>query len=248
LDFAEAWIGPPNDFSGAVDITAELHLPDESIADRRRLRLEWSAPTAASPEGTATVLELAALASPADQGGPHLIDDPAKVLGRIQVAAPSVPVEAATTLMPVLAEPDVMVRGANVSPLPRQVAPTVGVASAHPSISAQGVADLAASSAMPRSPQLDPEQIEVLVERGKHFIASGDLVAARIVLRRASESRDASAAFALGSTYDPAVLRDLKAYGVAPDLELARGWYEKAKEFGSGEAQRRIQILAKPGS
>jgi len=28
-EFAEAWIGPPKDFSGAVDITAELHLPDQ---------------------------------------------------------------------------------------------------------------------------------------------------------------------------------------------------------------------------
>jgi hypothetical protein len=40
----DTWIRPPANFSGAVDITVELHLPDQSIADRRRLRLEWAAP------------------------------------------------------------------------------------------------------------------------------------------------------------------------------------------------------------
>jgi TPR repeat protein len=48
----------------------------------------------------------------------------------------------------------------------------------------------------------------------------------------------------LGSTYDPLILRKLKTFGFAPDLEMARGWYEKAKELGSEEAQQRIQILA----
>ena len=101
---------------------------------------------------------------------------------------------------------------------------------------------------MARTPQVDREQIAILVERGKHLIASGDLTAARVVLRRAAESKDAAAALALGSTYDPVILRELKTFGFAPDLEMARGWYEKAKEFGSEEAQRRIQILARSGS
>jgi TPR repeat protein len=100
---------------------------------------------------------------------------------------------------------------------------------------------------MPRTPQLDREQIAILVERGKHFIASGDLAAARVVLRRAAESKDAEAALALGSTYDPLILRKLKTFGFAGDLEVARGWYEKAKELGSEEAQQRIQILARLG-
>jgi TPR repeat protein len=101
---------------------------------------------------------------------------------------------------------------------------------------------------MPRTDQLDREQIATLVERGKAFIAAGDLAAARVVLRRAAESRDAVAALALGYTYDPVILRELKAVGFAPDVEIARGWYERAMEFGSEEAQRRIQILARLGS
>jgi TPR repeat protein len=101
---------------------------------------------------------------------------------------------------------------------------------------------------MQQIPQLDREQIAILVERGKHLIASGDLAAARVVLRRAAESKDAEAALVLGSTYDPVILRELKTFGVASDLEMARGWYEKAKELGSEEAQRRIQILARSGS
>ena len=86
-----------------------------------------------------------------------------------------------------------------------------------------------------------------MIERGNHLIRSGDLAAARVVLRRAAESKDAAAALALGSTYDPVVLRELKAFGFAPDLEIARNWYEKANEFGSQEAERRIQILTRPG-
>ena len=84
----------------------------------------------------------------------------------------------------------------------------------------------------------------MLVKRGKDFIANGDLAAARLVLQRAAESRDAEAALSLAATYDPLVLRELKVYGFAADVALARVWYEKAKEFGSTEAPRRLEILA----
>jgi hypothetical protein len=249
-EFAEVWIGPPKDFSGAVDITAELHLPDQSIADRRRFRLEWSALTAPAPEDGATPLEPAALASSADQAAPRLVDGSAKSLGRLQGAddPSSAPVDAAANLVPAPAGPSVMVQSPSVQPVPAQAAPALVVASAHPPTSAPSGASPLGPSAMPRTPQLDREQIAILVERGKHLIANGDLAAARVVLRRAAESKDAAAALALGSTYDPQVLRELKAFGFAPDLEMARGWYDKAKEFGSEEAQRRIQILARPGS
>lgn len=84
----------------------------------------------------------------------------------------------------------------------------------------------------------------MLVKRGKDFIASGDLAAARLVLQRAAESKDADAALSLAATYDPLVLRELKVYGFAADIAMARSWYEKAKEFGSTEAPRRLEILA----
>jgi hypothetical protein len=196
-EFADTWIGPPTDFSGAVDVTIELHLADQSIADRRQLRLEWA----------------------------------------------PIPVNSVFAS----ADPTLVIQSPRVPPVPVQAAPAPAVASAHPPMSAPPAAAPPAPSEIPRTPQLDREQIAILVERGKHFIASGDLAAARVVLRRAAEAKDAAAALALGSTYDPVVLRELKTFGFAPDPEMARGWYEKAQELGSEEAQRRIQILARPG-
>jgi len=77
------------------------------------------------------------------------------------------------------------------------------------------------------------------------LIRNGDLAAARVVLRRAAEAKSAEAALTLGKTYDPVVLRELKFHGVAPDVAMARSWYEKAKELGSPEAPRRLEILAR---
>jgi hypothetical protein len=239
-EFAEAWIGPPKDFSGAVDITAELHLPDQSIADRRRFRLAWSPPISLGPENREIAPEAEALGSPPGQAAPGLVDASINLTGQTQPvnAPPSVSVETRTELLSAPTEPSVVVPSGRVSPA-AQAASTVGAA---PDMAGRPV-----SSAISGRPQLDPEEIQVLFERGKHLLASGDLVAARVVLQRAAESKDAAAAVALGSTYDPTVLRRLKAYGVASDLEMARRWYEKAKELGSEEAERRLQVLAKLG-
>jgi hypothetical protein len=98
--------------------------------------------------------------------------------------------------------------------------------------------------AAPGPPQLDADEIAILVTRGKEFIANGDLAGARHVLQRAAESKDAQAALVLAATYDPVILRALKVYGLAADIAMARMWYEKAKEFGSAEAPRRLEILA----
>jgi TRAP-type uncharacterized transport system substrate-binding protein len=93
--------------------------------------------------------------------------------------------------------------------------------------------------------QRDREQIAELVKRGKDFIASGDLAAARVVLQRAAESKDAEAALLLAATYDPVILRQLKVYGFAADVDMARTWYERATEFGSPEAPRRLEMITK---
>ena len=76
------------------------------------------------------------------------------------------------------------------------------------------------------------------------MIASGDLAAARLVLRRAAEAGDAHAAMVLAGTYDPTVLDKLGVHGVVPDLAMARGWYEKAKKLGATEATQRLELLA----
>jgi hypothetical protein len=101
----------------------------------------------------------------------------------------------------------------------------------------------AISDPVPASGQLGGEEIAMLVAHGKHLLASGDVAAARVVLRRAAESNDPAAALMLGSAYDPVVLRQLNVRGLAPDIATARSWYRRANELGSPEAPRRLERL-----
>jgi TPR repeat protein len=82
------------------------------------------------------------------------------------------------------------------------------------------------------------------MKQGEEFMAVGDVAAARVVFRRAAEAGEAAAALAMGTTYDPLFFKRMGALGVTPDPYQARSWYEKAKDFGSPEAPRRIKMLA----
>jgi hypothetical protein len=95
-------------------------------------------------------------------------------------------------------------------------------------------------------PQLDREQIELLIGRSQKLMSEGDVGAARTLLQRAATAGDARAALALGATYDPIMLTILQARGISPDVAQAREWYKKAKELGSEEAEQRLRLLA-PG-
>jgi hypothetical protein len=88
------------------------------------------------------------------------------------------------------------------------------------------------------------EETAALIKQGRHFLANRDPAGARVVLERAAAHRDAEAALMLAATYDPVVLRELKVYGVVANIAKARTWYEKAKEYGSTEAARRLEMLA----
>jgi hypothetical protein len=86
--------------------------------------------------------------------------------------------------------------------------------------------------------------VQLLVDRGNHFLETGDLISARILFTRAANAGNATAAAAMGATYDPIVLADRGVRGVAADLDKARSWYERATEMGSPEGQRRLEMLA----
>jgi len=90
---------------------------------------------------------------------------------------------------------------------------------------------------------LDSDEIALLLKRGKDLLTTGDLAAARLLLRRAAEAGSAEAAMALGATFDPAVLRRLKAIGAAADPDRARKWYEKAVALGSTAASEQLANL-----
>jgi len=171
-ELSNAAIRPPRGFVGAVDLTVELRLADDTMADRQSLRLTW----VRTPETTA-----------------------AQTTG---VAAPGMD-----------------------SPAPRETP------------NSQGTSEPLR--------QLDREEIAYLLKRGEELVAAGQLGAARLVLRRAAEAGNSHAAFALAITYDPILLRARNVIGVAPDIAMARAWYEKAKEFGSIDASRRLEVLAR---
>jgi len=105
-------------------------------------------------------------------------------------------------------------------------------------------ADAQQSTAYPPLRKLDPAEIQLLMKRGERYIAEGDVAAARVVLQRAAETGDANAALAMGATYDPLILKVTGVLGVPPDPGKARSWYERAKELGSQEAWRRLDLLA----
>ena len=48
MDLAGTWIGPPENFVGAVQLMAELQLPDATIVHRETIKIEW---VVASPSG-----------------------------------------------------------------------------------------------------------------------------------------------------------------------------------------------------
>jgi len=84
----------------------------------------------------------------------------------------------------------------------------------------------------------------LLLKRGEELIREGDIAAARLVLTRAAEAGEPRAALTLGASYDAEMLRKLGVMGVAGDAAKARAWYEKAAQYGSGEATRRLEQFA----
>jgi hypothetical protein len=93
--------------------------------------------------------------------------------------------------------------------------------------------------------QIDGPEIAALLKRGQDYLQNGDIVSARLMLRRAATAGDAHAALLLGATFDPIVLRDLGVLGFSPDPAQARTWYQRAADAGLPEATRRLERLVK---
>ncbi len=92
--------------------------------------------------------------------------------------------------------------------------------------------------------ELSPNEIAALVRRAQELLASGDLQGARLLLTRAADAHDARAALLLAKTFDPTASRQFGAADAGPDVEQARNWYQRAREWGSPEAQRQLDALA----
>ena len=108
---------------------------------------------------------------------------------------------------------------------------------------AAAVAVAAPVSIAPPARRMDSDELAALMTRAKAFLASGDIPPARLLLERAAEAQEASAALMLAQTYDPTVLGTQDIRNITPDPALARSWYQRAAQLGSADAQRRLSQL-----
>jgi hypothetical protein len=107
---------------------------------------------------------------------------------------------------------------------------------------AAAVAVAAPVSIAPPARRMDSDELTALMTRAKAFLASGDIPPARLLLERAAEAQEASAALMLAQTYDPTLgTQDIR--NITPDPALARSWYQRAAQLGSADAQRRLSQL-----
>jgi TPR repeat protein len=98
-------------------------------------------------------------------------------------------------------------------------------------------------SRLPASPKIGEATARDLVARADRLLEKGDIVGARATYQRAAELGDASAALAIGATYDPNRLWSLGALGLVGNKERARQWYQRASELGHREAKARLSAL-----
>jgi TPR repeat protein len=253
-DLGYAWIFTPEGFVGPADLVAELRLSDNKIADRQVIEVEWdAAPELPPPQrlaaGPAMLQEPAqhqaeqAEFAPATSQEQTRLSEPKELGSSISTASASretdrdVLAQATSHETTRYSEPESPISTGS----PRQQADRELSQGATRHSEPKEVEPLSAASA-PR--QADPEEVAVLLKRGKDLLGSGDLAAARLLLQRAADANDVEATLALAATYDPYVLRELKVYSFAGDPDMARAWYEKAKRLGSTAASRRLEILS----
>jgi TPR repeat protein len=92
----------------------------------------------------------------------------------------------------------------------------------------------------PQARRMDADELATLMKRATESLASGDIPVARLLLERAADGQDASAALMLAQTYDPAVLGTSDVRNITPEPDKARSWYQRAAQLGSADAQRRL--------
>jgi TPR repeat protein len=85
--------------------------------------------------------------------------------------------------------------------------------------------------------------VDRLLRLANELVVSGNAPAARLILKEAADAGYASAALAMGSTFDPFEIGKLNEHEVTPDVPLARMWYERADRLGSPEALDRLKRL-----
>jgi hypothetical protein len=127
--------------------------------------------------------------------------------------------------------------------VPQAVAPAPAPAPAAPVAVAAAPPAAAPVAAAPQVRRLDPDELAALLKRAKSLIAVGDIAPARLLLERAADAQEASAALLLAQTYDPGVLGTQDMRSITPDPAKAREWYQRAARYGSPDAQQRLSQM-----
>jgi hypothetical protein len=92
---------------------------------------------------------------------------------------------------------------------------------------------------LPAKPAMPPQEIAMMIERGRVLFEAGDVAAARLFFRRAANAGDPAAAIAMGATYDPEILAQRFIRGIEANAEEAQKWYDKAREMS-----QHVEMLA----
>ncbi|MHC4050876.1 hypothetical protein [Bradyrhizobium sp. 25ACV] len=142
---------------------------------------------------------------------------------------------------------DTTLASADLRDLPAPLAPSrEAIATAYQvALQAQGPVQapepVAAQPAPPEPVRtLDADTLAGLMTRAKSLLRIGDIAAARLLLERAANAQDATAALLLAQTYDPTVLGTSDARSVIADASAARDWYQRAASLGSAEARQHL--------
>ena len=217
-EISSVMVIPPADFVGELNLSAELRNADGAALVTSAMQFVWKA------------------AEPAT----------ALVTSAPSTAASSSPAPASAIQAPQPPEPARPQPSPEAPPLP-QAQPQQALPQQQTTAALPATPVPAAVAAQPRSDaarELSPNEIAALVRRAQELMATGDVKAARALLVRAAESHDPRVALALAKTFDPIVSRQSTTIDAGPDLNQARSWYQRAKEWGAPEAQRQLDALA----
>jgi hypothetical protein len=222
-DLPKTRITPPAGYVGPMTVTVQVAVGNGQAAVRRPLRLTWRQipPPPDKPVG---------LRAPNPEAPPVRI---------VEVAPPSPKIETPT-------EPKKVEPSAAPAKTDAAIAPAAPKKIETPATPPEPkkVETPAAPAKTDTARKMDVSQVVALLQRADELMASGDLAAARLLLQRVAETKNAQAAFQLASTYDPAVLKKLSNNSVAADPALAQLWYERARDWGSPDASSPLEALA----
>ncbi|WP_458184436.1 hypothetical protein [Bradyrhizobium sp. 14AA] len=164
-----------------------------------------------------------------------------------QAPAATTPIARQTPLKDPAGVTDTTLASADTQDLPAPPVPSrEAIATAYQvALQAQGLVQAPAPvAAQPAPPEpvrtLDADTLAGLMTRAKSLLRVGDIAAARLLLERAANAQDATAALLLAQTYDPTVLGTSDARSVIADASAARDWYQRAASLGSAEARQRL--------